>query len=135
MAFEEISKGGKGIAATKLAKGDSVTGYVMRIEERAGKFGPQTNLIMMDPESRDTFPVYTGGTLQYDAKEGRIKVGLLTRITAMGKEAKKSNSGNAYSICTFKVEQDSSDTVPTASNATPSVAETALAGAIKSKRV
>ena len=106
MAFKEIEKSGASVAATKMSKGESVTAYLIRIEEREGKFGQQTNLVMMDPTNNTPFIMYTGGTLAYDANEGRLRVGLLTRITATGKEQKKNDQGKMYTISTFKVEQD-----------------------------
>ena len=82
--------------STDMAVGDYFEGYVIGLPETNGDFGEQTNVLMQDAETEETFLVYTAGSLKYDARDGRIKLGLKTKITRLADEKRKSKAGKSY---------------------------------------
>jgi hypothetical protein len=84
MAFQDVNNNtkasGEGVKLTGLAIGDSVTGYVVTF--RPSLQNPDNmNIFMRDEDGPGTFYVYTAGNLKYLIKDGKIKEGLLTKIT------------------------------------------------------
>lgn len=117
MAFEPIPKGGNGKAATKMEVGEELIAYFMYSQESVGKFGKQTNMLMQDPDSGDSFTFYTGGTLKHDVDNGRIRPGLLTKITRQADVTKQNKNGQPYTTSVFDVEQDPTDVLADYANA------------------
>jgi hypothetical protein len=115
MAFQSVRQSGKRFVETKKASemeaGDVIQGHLVAIEESRGEF-PGYNLIIRT-EAGDVL-VYTTGTMKYDIQDGRLTVGMMTRITAKGRERKQNKAGKKYDIAVFELEQDPEDTIEVA---------------------
>lgn len=137
MAYQSISSGNsEAKKASAMSVGESLEGYVVRLQEFQGDYGEQTNIVFQDAESGDTFLVYTAGTLKYDARDGRIKAGLKTKITRLDDEKRTTKQGRGYTTSVFEVLQDPDDSIfsADASEASSSASDIkARANAVKEK--
>lgn len=107
MAFENVNKSSKFKKVTELKTGESLVGYVIGFEQNA-MYKDKTNLIMQD-ENGERLVLSPAGNLQYMIKDGKIKAGLLTRITRV--EDKKVKGKTSTQVT---VEQDSEQTIAVA---------------------
>lgn len=101
MAFENVRAKGEGLKATSLKVGESLTGYVTAIDTY-NYDGKDLVSIAMQLEDGKGIKLYPAGSINYDIKDGRLKVGFLTRITRL--EDQKTKRGNKRT--NFNVEQD-----------------------------
>jgi hypothetical protein len=115
MAFKEVTRTGnfgEAVKASQMEEGEVIEAYVVELRDTTGEYGDQTNLIMQKKGENKTFMLYTAGTLKYDAKDGRITTGLMTRITRLSDESRAKKDGKGkYVTSVFRVEQDDEDTV------------------------
>lgn len=120
--------------ATDLSVGDALIGYVVRTEESSNYPG-RHNLVIQEKGSGEEYLLFGAGNLNYMVSDGKIREGLLTRITRNEDKAMKNGKGTRSD---FTVEQDSDDTmggvatVPKATNTT-SVDIKGRAAALKAK--
>lgn len=110
---EELPPLAEPVKAGEMKKGDSVVAYYIGTSSKSNKFGGTNHNLLMqqtEDEGGQRFMIYTSGTLKYDAADGRLEKGALTRITAKGKEERENqSSGQSYMIAVFDVEQDPDD--------------------------
>jgi len=112
MAFKSVmgSQFAAKVKASEMEKGDELVGYLVRTEVRTGgQYGDSYSLILRT-DAGDTL-VYASGELKNAIKYGRLQGGLMTRIEAKGEEKRKSKSGSSYTITTFAIEQDESQSI------------------------
>lgn len=105
MAFEEVNNSGGVNPGKDIEVGESLLGYVLGF--RQGKHG--TNIIMRNKETGEDYTLYSSGNIKYAVRDGRVKQGLLTRITRKPNEKIKGMDSSMFTI-----EQDPEDTVDTA---------------------
>lgn len=110
MGLVDVNNGAGGFdnkqKATEMEIGQSITGYLVEINEREGENGTMHSLIFK--QDNKTLLFYPAGNIKYMIKDGKLKTGVLTRVTridnkTVGKGKFKKESSQ------FKVEQDSTD--------------------------
>jgi hypothetical protein len=97
--------------ATEMELGQSITGYLIEINEREGDNGTMHSLIFNVGGKSLLF--YPAGNIKYMIQDGKLKTGVLTRVTrtenkTVGKGKFKKESSQ------FKVEQDVNDVIKAA---------------------
>lgn len=114
MAFKQIGNGSITFKKlTDLAVGDSVTGYLLGIDQSTKIEGAQNLRLRVDGQ---VLSYSVAGNIKYMIRDGELNIGQNTRITRLedtkvkGKKATK-----------FAVEQDADDTVEGLSASSASV--------------
>ena len=94
MAFQDVNQfSGKAMnPKNDLEVGQTIEGYVTGFGE--GKHGPIINMRIGD----EAVAVFTTGNLRYLVKDGKIKTGLLTRITRTPDEKIKGMNSSQFSV-------------------------------------
>ena len=120
MAFQSVNQNSgdryaESRKASEMGAGDVVQGYLVRIEPSGGEFEGYNYILSIDGA---LIRIYGTGTMKYAAKDGKLKNGLMTRITAKGKQPKVSKAGRKYTISEFDIEQDPEDAITTESTGT-----------------
>lgn len=126
MAFKTVGQGGITFKKlTELAVGDSVTGYLLGIDESTKIEGAQNLRLRVDGA---TVSYSVAGNIKYMIRDGELVIGQNTRITRL--EDRKIKGKKASN---FSVEQDADDVVEgsTASASVASAAKTSIAEKIK----
>jgi hypothetical protein len=103
MAFENVNAGNY-IKGTGMEVGASYTGYPIKFVKSTQY--EQTNIVMKNAETGEKETFLTAGNLKYFINDGKIELGVLTRITRLADKLIKGKKSTQ-----FLVEQDSSDTL------------------------
>lgn len=106
MAFKNVNSRSEGeiVKTTELKVGESLTGYVTAVNSYTYE-GQQLHSLSMVKEDGTKITLRPSGNLRYMIADGKVKEGLLTRITRTAdKKVKGKNSTQ------FEVEQDSEST-------------------------
>lgn len=115
MGFENVRKNdGEKLPSKKASEmkdGEELIGYAVRVDEFEGKYGPSRSLILRDKDTNEDTRIYACGDLDYDLKDGRVKVGYLTKIKCKGKDQRKAKNGANYTITAFETAQDPEDVI------------------------
>ncbi len=114
MAFQDVNnlapRASKDpVKLSQIDVGSSVTGYVVRFVP--SKHNPENmNILLQAEDSSDTFYVYTSGNMKYLIGDGKIREGLLTKITRLADKNVKGKTSTQ-----FQVLQDPEQTLEDAS--------------------
>lgn len=102
MAFQEVKNDSKFKSAAKLEVGESITGYPtgFSISDNPKAKGSYTLSMNIDGEQ---VGVSASGNLKWLIKDGKVQMGVKTRITKLG------GKGTTSDPTKFKVEQDPTD--------------------------
>ncbi len=106
MAFQSINNRGPEVRvkASGIAVGESIIAYAVKVNQFTHEEKDYHNIIMQK-EDGEQFELQTCGTLMYDVKDNRIKMGLLTKVT------KLADKGGKEKRARFEVLQDPEKTL------------------------
>jgi hypothetical protein len=125
MAFQSVTGNSKTVKTSELKEGGEIVGFVTGIRTGVGQFN--SNVIdMMSEDKSERFSVYPSGTINWAIKDGKVELGMLTKIVRNGEYTIKSNGKK---IASFEILQDSEATIPV-SPANLSAAESTKAKAL-----
>jgi hypothetical protein len=103
MAFQNVDEKSNYKKLTELKTGESITGYVVGIEESTRLAGAWNLLMNIDGKR---FSVSVAGNVKYLCIDKKLQVGPMTRITRKEDEKSKGKVATRY-----KVEQDLEDVI------------------------
>lgn len=103
MAFQSVNTSNTK-KATGMKVGETITGYVVRIEQ-SRKHENQSNMVIRE-ESGAEYLLFSAGNLRYLLGDQKIKTGLLTQITRLEDKVVKGKPSTQ-----FDVQQDPDKTL------------------------
>lgn len=109
MAFQPIrapSATKESVKLSALEVGQSVEGYIISGPRESVNF-PGSYSVMVQDEDGERFYMNLAGSAKYDFLDGRVRVGLLTRITRLNDRKMK----NGRSMSNFEILQDPEKTI------------------------
>lgn len=109
MSFENVNKKVNFKKLTGLNEGDQLIGYVTGFSDSTIVEGQKNIQMVIDGESALVAPA---GNVKYLITDGKLQVGLKTRITRIADKMIKGKKATQYTV-----EQDASDSVSSATEA------------------